>query len=470
MVDLKPTINKFCSSVGVGDDAIASPDHFGKLCQDGSLLLRFLKVTFPYDLWTLYPISDAGFQGVFFYVRKCVDCELDRDCLPCPLHISGGQSIDCLVSSINLLMSKVDQQQSHQHSGPVSEECDVCTCLVCRWKNVVRVLSSEEHVFGKLSHSVRRLVEEGIPKVVREHAWLILSGALQKVRARHPSYISLFPRALEESRHVDLIDLDISRTFQDSAEWRRKKFDQVTRRILIAYSIRNPTLGYCQGLSYIAGLLATVASEEVAFCIFTTVIEDGLLPPDYYTTLKGAVVDQQVLEILVERFIPNLSLSEEISFLSIPWSMCLFSTSFSMDVSIRLLDFLFAFGPCVLFRVSLGLLNSLGSCSGSNVREKLRLIEQTTSSSDIALFFSMFDSVSNELVEEIRNTVRSGDAQDTSSCYLSVLENGEASSLRVSDDHFFGGSSDPRCGGSESLLRKEARRRVLDGLCKFMFS
>ena len=148
--------------------------------------------------------------------------------------------------------------------------------------------------------------------------------------------------------------------------------------------------------------------------------------------------------------------------------MCLFSTSFSMDVSIRVLDFLFAFGPCVLFRVSLGLLHSLGSCSDSNVREKLRVIEQTTTSSDIALYFSLFDMVTNELVEEIRNTIRSGDQHDP--CYLSVLENGEASSIGVSDDNFFGGSSDPRREGSESLLRKEARRRVLDGLCQFMFS
>ena len=470
MVDLKPTISQFCSLIGVDLRCVDSPDGLADFCADGAVLLRFLTIMFPDDFWTIYPISDAGFHGSFIFARKCADCGLESGLVPCGVFTGKVEEETRLVTAISFLLSKHVKSSTQSLSEGVLEDFDACVYLISRWKSTVRILSSEEHVFGKLAHSVRRLVEEGIPRAAREHAWLVMSGALHQVRARNPSYLSLFPRALEESAHQELIDLDISRTFQDSPEWRKKGFDQVTRRILLAYSIRNPSLGYCQGLSYIAGLLAAVASEEVAFCIFSTILEDGLVPPDYYTSLKGAVVDQQVIEALAIRFIPGLEVSDEISFMSIPWSMCLFSTSFSMQVSIRLWDYMFAFGPCVLFRVSLGLLYSLGG-SMHGARDRLKQIEVSTTESDISVYFKQFESVSNELLAEIRNEIRS--ASPPSDCFLSVTK--ETGPLSVSDADFFAAesaasSSSVRPGNRTRKREKEARKRVVEGLCKFMFS
>jgi len=471
MVDLERILTKFSSLLDTDCLHCDSSRAIHSLCRDGSMLLRFLFVLFPNDFWSIYRISDARFQGAFLFARKCVDCGMDRATVPCPLSIADGATAEGLILAISFLMSKAEQYEPELHTGPVSEESgDTCTCLRCRWSRVIRVLCTEDHVLGRFSPSVRRLVEEGIPSAAREHAWLIMSGALQNVRSRHPSYQSLFPRAFEESAHVDLIDLDISRTFQDCVEWRQKGFDRVTRRILLAYSIRNPSLGYCQGLSYIAGLLAMVASEEVAFCIFLTIIEDGLVPPDYYTSLRGALVDQQVLETLLVRFVDGFDLFDEISCLSIPWSMCLFSTSFSMDVCIRLWDFLFAFGPCVLFRVGLGLLHALMN-SGTKSREKLKQIELSTSSADISVYVSQFSGVTNELIAEIRDEIRSHSSPGGSyDCFLLSVNSGE-SGLSVSDDNFYGSSpSSSSLAVSDTKRRKEARRRAVQGLSQFMFS
>lgn len=36
--------------------------------------------------------------------------------------------------------------------------------------------------------------------------------------------------------------------------------------ILKAYSVRNPTIGYCQGFNFIVGRLVRIMSEEVSGC------------------------------------------------------------------------------------------------------------------------------------------------------------------------------------------------------------
>jgi hypothetical protein len=43
--------------------------------------------------------------------------------------------------------------------------------------------------------------------------------------------------------------------------------EQQLRRVLSAYVKRNPTVGYCQGLNFIAAVLLTKLREEEAFWV-----------------------------------------------------------------------------------------------------------------------------------------------------------------------------------------------------------
>jgi hypothetical protein len=56
------------------------------------------------------------------------------------------------------------------------------------------------------------------------------------------------------------------------------------RRILCAYSKRNPLIGYCQGMNFIVARIGKymLQQEEQAFWIFTSLLEN-ILPIDYYT-------------------------------------------------------------------------------------------------------------------------------------------------------------------------------------------
>ena len=239
---------------------------------------------------------------------------------------------------------------------------------------------------------VRNLVRAGVPPDLREHVWLILSGGLTMLRTRRADYAHLAYLS-DTSSFAQLIDLDLSRTFQDEPEWRKRGCEAATRRILGAYSIRNPSLGYCQGLSYVAATLTFHLSEECAFAVLCSMLEDGLIPPDYYTSLQGAVIDQQVLEALVESEIPGLvrvfdeewghkKVSRKRTAIDRPgsdrtlgvaspnfceflvttlsWQMCLFSATLALPVTARAWDHLFAFGSSAGLKLALGILHRVG--------------------------------------------------------------------------------------------------------------
>ena len=66
------------------------------------------------------------------------------------------------------------------------------------------------------------------------------------------------------------------------------------RKVLGAYSVRNPAIGYCQSMNFLAGVLILHLSEERAFWVLTCLIEN-ILPAEYYTkSMIGCRCDQEV--------------------------------------------------------------------------------------------------------------------------------------------------------------------------------
>lgn len=64
------------------------------------------------------------------------------------------------------------------------------------------------------------------------------------------------------------------------------------RRVLRAYSWRNPNIGYCQGLNRLAAIALLFLDEEDAFWCLVSIVEHTL-PGDYYDkSLIGSQTDQ----------------------------------------------------------------------------------------------------------------------------------------------------------------------------------
>lgn len=82
--------------------------------------------------------------------------------------------------------------------------------------------------------------------------------------------------------------------------------EDTLRRLLQAFAVFNPRIGYCQGLNFIAGMMLVFMQEEDAFWLLVTVVE-RLLPDDYFTrSMVGTYVDQYVLAHIVKKCLPRI--------------------------------------------------------------------------------------------------------------------------------------------------------------------
>jgi hypothetical protein len=102
------------------------------------------------------------------------------------------------------------------------------------------------------------------------------------------------------------LEKDVDRTFPEHDYFERGAGGEGLRRVLRAYALHNTSVGYCQSLNFIVGMMLLFLHEEDAFWLLVTVIET-LLPPDYYTkSMVGAYTDQLVLTRIVEKTMPRV--------------------------------------------------------------------------------------------------------------------------------------------------------------------
>eukprot|EP00929_Paragymnodinium_shiwhaense_P068184 TRINITY_DN34266_c0_g1_i2.p1 TRINITY_DN34266_c0_g1~~TRINITY_DN34266_c0_g1_i2.p1 ORF type:complete len:343 (+),score=74.70 TRINITY_DN34266_c0_g1_i2:418-1446(+) len=152
-----------------------------------------------------------------------------------------------------------------------------------------------------------------------------------------------------------VIKVDVPRTGAEPA------LLPVLRRLLLAFAARNPDIGYCQGLNFVAATILLYCEEETAFWIFCSVIEN-ILHSEYYTAqMAGLRADLKLLESLIKEYLPLLymHLSErgiDLSPIAMNWFLCLFANTLPPDLSHRVLDCLIHEGPKVLLRTSLAVL------------------------------------------------------------------------------------------------------------------
>lgn len=215
---------------------------------------------------------------------------------------------------------------------------------------------SEKH----LDALERLVVNGGIPAAFRPALWWELSGAHAKSALHPPGYYSSLTQltAVHESSYA--IAKDIERTFPGHPQFESRTGVLALKRLLLAFSLHNPEIGYCQSINFLAGFLLLLLSEEQAFWVLDCLINE-ILPPDYYTRkLLGVHIDQRVISHLVGELLPDVSKAYEdaglvLHLVTAEWFMCCLCTSVPAHTAFRIWDCIFLFGSECLFRVVLSL-------------------------------------------------------------------------------------------------------------------
>lgn len=266
----------------------------------------------------------------------------------------------------------------------------------------------------------KKFIRKGIPPEWRGAAWFYYAGG-PAILAKHGGLYSKLLRMKAKRIDVEAIERDLHRTFPDNISFRTPGTSTATagsdriineddtvepkpeeppiisslRRVLFAFSIYNPNIGYCQSLNFIAGLLLLfVDTEEQCFWLLN-VITHIYLPGTHEMSLEGSKVDLSVLMTEIRDTMPAVwdkiggelegtpssrpstsrsirrpkfrrkeqgSLPKErlppITLCMTAWFMSCFIGTLPIETTLRVWDIFFYEGSKTLFRMALAIFKS----------------------------------------------------------------------------------------------------------------
>ncbi|XP_010001797.1 PREDICTED: TBC1 domain family member 4 isoform X2 [Chaetura pelagica] len=216
---------------------------------------------------------------------------------------------------------------------------------------------------------IHSTLKEGVPKSRRGEVWQFLA-VQHRVRHRLPnkqqppdiSYKELL-KQLTAQQHAILVDL--GRTFPThpyfSAHLGAGQLSLFN--LLKAYSLLDKEVGYCQGISFVAGVLLLHMSEEQAFEMLKFLMYDLGFRKQYRPDMMSLQIQMYQLSRLLHdyhRDLYNHLEENEISpsLYAAPWFLTLFASQFPLGFVARVFDIIFLQGTEVIFKVALSLLSS----------------------------------------------------------------------------------------------------------------
>lgn len=296
-----------------------------------------------------------------------------------------------------------------------------------KWEGFLKengLMTDKPNRFPQHSAKAKRFVRKGIPPDWRGAAWFYYAGGPKILANNRGVYDQMLKRVadggLKEVCRED-IERDLYRTFPDNVRFKRgataaaagpdssgttpahsrnnstqsanplprapgsepKIIDQL-RRVLSAFAVFNPSIGYCQSLNFLGGmLLLFVESEEQAFWLLN-IITRVYLPGTHEMNLEGSKVDLSVLMAELQTTLPGVwaKISDDgsmttkkkprrqrqrgaappeadnlppVTLALTAWFMSCFIGTLPTETTLRVWDVFFYEGSKTLFRVALAI-------------------------------------------------------------------------------------------------------------------
>ena len=163
--------------------------------------------------------------------------------------------------------------------------------------------------------SVLLLNEYDIPQDILLEFWLKCSGAeeiMSKNKGQYKKLVKAFNILIKNKHPFYLflehkISVDLNRSFNYSKNKIKPENINQLRDILYAFSVRNTSINYCQGLNGIVAYLLQMTNfkEEESFYLFLNLMEN-ILPYEYYLYAIGIEAELNVLNKILDKYEPDL--------------------------------------------------------------------------------------------------------------------------------------------------------------------
>ncbi|KAL7402219.1 hypothetical protein ABVT39_011514 [Epinephelus coioides] len=232
-----------------------------------------------------------------------------------------------------------------------------------KWENYLASTMNRDLV---RSPELKALFRCGVPHEHRSQVWRwCVSFHVKKLRDHlAPDYYETLLNVARDKPNPasKQIELDLLRTLPNNKHYSSPSAPgiQKLRNVLMAFSWRNPDIGYCQGLNRLAAIALLYLDQEDAFWSLIAIVE-VFMPRDYYTkTLLGSQVDQRVFRDLMSEKLPRLHAHFEqykvdFSLITFNWFLVVFVDSVVSDILFKIWDAFLYEGPKIIFRFALAL-------------------------------------------------------------------------------------------------------------------
>ncbi|ORX58856.1 RabGAP/TBC [Hesseltinella vesiculosa] len=203
------------------------------------------------------------------------------------------------------------------------------------------------------------ILSQGLPSSLRGQLWQTLS------HSNHLHLQTVYGQLCNErSPHERIIQRDLTRTFPLVDMFSQENGDGqlAMRRILIAYSLYDHQVGYCQGLAFLVGPLLMHMPEPEAFCVFVRLMETYNMRTMYTLTMDGLQLRLFQFNCLLERHVPRLAKHLERhhvhpAMYASSWFLTLFAYVFPLPLVTRIYDLLFLQGATeTMMRIAIAML------------------------------------------------------------------------------------------------------------------
>ncbi|XP_041459585.1 TBC1 domain family member 1-like isoform X2 [Lytechinus variegatus] len=247
---------------------------------------------------------------------------------------------------------------------------EITPCLVQVTKQWDRLIAIPNRANTIIPYDeINTLFKEGVPRTRRGDIWMMLSeqhllrmvpGASQ-IPESEP-YTELL-KQLTTHQHAILIDL--GRTYPNHPYFSNAlgRGQLSLFNLLKAYSLLDAEVGYCQGLSFVAGILLMHMEEHDAFKMLTYLMFGWGFRRQYKPDMTALQIQMYQLSRLLHDFyhrLHNHLEQNEVapSLYAAPWFLTLFASQFPLGFVSKVFDLIFLQGFEVIFKVALVILGS----------------------------------------------------------------------------------------------------------------
>ena len=229
---------------------------------------------------------------------------------------------------------------------------------------------------------------------------------------------SLHDFSLHEEKYSEIcriIDMDVARSYQKVPEVNSEQL----KNILKTFAHYKPSIGYCQGMNYIAGtLLYVIKDQELTFRALVSLIENFKMGSLFNYKLKKLKKLFFVFDRLISVCLPRLNKTFSDTWIfsdnySSGWFIALFGGIFMtrFDVLLQIWDLFLLYGWKGLFKVCIGIMSRYESQLINQSLEHILSVLSSISTTDIfnSSFFNDLNnlSISNSLIQTIKQEYKS---------------------------------------------------------------